>query len=152
MATQETTKSEIDFEQLVKGIATAVSASTAKAILEDGAKQRTIERTTPDRTSAYNPEGKDVMPKLSRASMFCGAVQNERFMKEEEILLFNQIKPGRYNGRKWEVIEHKPSPDETAIEIRIPVKEIQDRIELAMTAPSLVAILKLIIAEQSAKS
>lgn len=146
----EPKSTEIDLEKMIQGIATAVAASTAKAVVDAESKIKVIESQTPDLTSAFNPEGKKNRPKLRRETIFCGMPQREKQLKDREIELFNQIKPGRYNDRKWEVIEH-PSPmadTPGTIEVRIQVKEVQDRIELAMTAPNLEAILMKIISEQ----
>jgi hypothetical protein len=142
---------EVNLDALVTSIAKAVSESTAKAVADAESKVRTIEDQRPSLKSALNPTGSANRPKLARPVIFCGAPQREKQLSNTEIELFNQIKPGRYNNRKWEVIEQVAENDERTIEIRIPVKEVQDRIELAMTAPDLTSILKLIIAEQGAK-
>jgi hypothetical protein len=142
---------EVNLDALVTNIAKAVADSTAKAVAETEDKIRPRESALPSLKSALNPSGSATRPRLARTTLFCGATQREKQLSNVEIDLFNQIQPGRYNQRKWEVVEHKADNDESTIEIRIPVKEVQDRIELAMTAPNLTSILKLIIAEQAAK-
>lgn len=141
---------EVNLDVLVENVAKSVATATAQAIAENDAKNRIVQNDKPIQKSVYNPTGGPKKP-LARRTIFCGAEQNAKFLKPEEIELFNKIKPGRYNGRRWEVIEQVLDNNETTIEVRIPVREVQDRMELAQTAPSLVAILKLIIAEQGDK-
>ena len=102
--------------------------------------------------SCFNPSGKPRPEYLKYESVY----QNDRkingdFLTNDEISLLNKIKPGRYNDRKWEVIVRDEGQEKT-LEMRYSNKSQDDKIDLAQKAPSLTAMLNLIIAEQEAKT
>jgi hypothetical protein len=142
VATQPAKPEGFNMRAMAEVIATAVADAVAKA----NAAVRPVEHFRSSKVSAYNPTG-GVRPKLTRNIVFCSAEEREEKLTNEEIELYNQIKPGRYNKRKWEVIERasdNPS-DPSLLEIRIPVSDINARMELP--GEGLKAILRQMIAE-----
>lgn len=101
--------------------------------------------------SVYNPTGKPRPEYLKYESAFQNGIKiNPEFLTNEEISLFNRIKPGRYNDRKWEVVSRDEG--EKTIELRYPNKSQEERFDLIQKAPSLVAMLNLILSEQESKT
>jgi hypothetical protein len=95
----------------------------------------------------FNPSGDRNRPKLTRPVWFNGALINPVFLTNEEIELCNQLKPGRYHGRQWQVIERTNDPDRP-LEIRVQDASVEDRMSLYKDAPSFAALCKAMIAEQ----
>jgi hypothetical protein len=126
-------------DQLAALIAKATAAAVADAVV------KVQEKTTPNEVRFIAPPDR---PKLTRKTIFCGAIEEERRLSDEEILLYNQVTPGRYHNRRWEVIEREEGSDGKTVEIRIPVSTVDDRMQL----PSLVNILKEMIQEAKTKA
>ncbi len=105
-------------------------------------KQATILETVPD--TPWTP--KDGAARVKAKSKFYqnGTMCDDARMTNEEISLFNQLKPGRYNHKKWEVAKGKKK----GIDFRFPDKTIEQRIERTATAPNLAAMLRLVVTEQ----
>jgi hypothetical protein len=133
-------------DQLAAVIAKSVAQATAEAVVKVQERTQAHENKNPPRDS-WNETPGVLRPTLSRRTVFCGAEQKERQLLTEEILLFNQLQPGRYHNRRWEVIERDEGSDGKAIEVRIPVATVDDR----MSLPSLVEILKEIVQEGKAR-
>jgi len=93
----------------------------------------------------WNPEGKKDRAKLKRPTFLSGYPVNPMMHSEEEIRMLNEIRPGRYNERKWEVVRFS---DDGSIDIRYPNRTIEQRMEMAMKAPTLTVLLGLIISER----
>lgn len=93
----------------------------------------------------WNPEGKKNRTKLRRPTFISGYPVNPILHSEQEIELLNQLKPGRYNDRKWEVARF----EDGSIDIRYPNKTIPQRMEMAIIAPTLSALCTLIITERA---
>ena len=96
----------------------------------------------------WNPEGKKV-----RATLRCRMTQNdtrigESRLSEEEINLFNQLKPGKYQGGNWVVTATNKDGVET-LNLYIPNKTMSDRYKMKGIAGTrgLAGILDVIIAE-----
>lgn len=130
----------------VEDIAKAVATATVQAHREARAEERPIEIRRSSRTSAFNPTG-GPRPSLKRTTIFCGSEQQESNLTNEEIDLFNRLKPGRYNKGKWQVISRDDGMNETHIDVRIPISTTDQRMELP---GSLVDILNKLIRENEA--
>ena len=150
MSAAENAPQQTVSKQLVETIAAAVVAANRQVQQDSG--ERPFETRMPSRVSAFNPEGHVKRPKLTRKVVFCCHEENEHELSNREIELYNQIRPGRYNKRKWEVIEREAlvAGDMKMLEIRIPVDTPDARMELAYTAGSLLQILQLMIDEAKA--
>jgi hypothetical protein len=132
---------------LAQKIAASVSTATASAILEVERATRLIENRNPP-LKAWNNPGGGPRPTLTRETYFCSHLQREGQLSDEEIELFNQVRPGRYHNRKWEVIERPGSSDGVSeIDIRVPAASVSDRMEL----PALSVLLREIVAEGRGK-
>lgn len=133
--------------KMIEMIAGVVSKSTLQVQNEI----KPIENPRPSKVSVFNPTG-EKKPKLTRRVIFCCHEEKENELKAEEILLYNQLQPGRYNNRKWEVLEREdPFGEKNTLEIRLPVDTTDNRMELAYKAPSLVAICELMIKEAKSR-
>ena len=100
----------------------------------------------PNPKTPWNPEGKARLKKR-RKFMMNGALCNPDMMTDEELELMSQIRPGRYNNRRWEVIRRR----DKSIDIRYSNATIKHRMELQANAPTLVTMLKQILTEQEAR-
>lgn len=130
---------------LVEALARLVSAS------EDGPiKQVSIAKAT-YRTPWYTKGPNDTRPKFARKTRINGFLLRERTHSNEEIQLCNQLKPGKYNNRRW-FVTLTEGDEGTALDIYLPNKTQSDRLVLAQTAPDLVQALKLMINEGSRAS
>lgn len=90
--------------------------------------------------------------KLTRQVYMSGVKIREKQLSEEEIRLLNQIKPGNYNGGRWNVIAREAAGLEGgAIDIFVRNKTREDQMQLSIDAPSLSVLLKKMLAEQAAK-
>lgn len=99
----------------------------------------------------WNPTGDKRRPTLRRTVYMSGSRLREQLLSNEEIRLLNQIKPGKYNDRRWLVIETDGGDAEGgAITILIPNRTPEDRVRLKGEAHSLTALLTKIIEEQQA--
>jgi len=99
----------------------------------------------------WNPTGKH---DWQRPRLRCRVFMNDRpltegRLNEEEIKLINQLKPGRYNNRKWTVVEHD-NGGEANLYFYIPNKTSEERAEYQKLGGmrGLAALLELIVAEQ----
>lgn len=129
-------------EQIIAEVATAVAQAVVDAQLKTG---KVIEQNHGG--LMWNETPGKVRPTLKRKTVFCNSVQSERQLSDTEIELFNQLSPGRYHNRQWEVIVREEGND-SWMEIRIPVSTIEQRMDLPN---SLVAILKEMIDEAKAR-
>lgn len=143
MARPEVIQTSADRDDALVGkIADAVADATMKV----------HERLNPLRENArpftgrWNETEGKARPVLKHRTFFCGSPQDPRQLKDEEIELYNQLKPGRYHSRKWEVIQRQDG-DESLLEVRLPIASKDDLYELPN---SLVAILSEIVKEQEA--
>lgn len=85
---------------------------------------------------------------LTRKVFMSGIEIRPRQLTDEQIVLFNKLKPGVYNHGRWAVIERNADGLEGgAIEIYVRNKTQEDRGQLALEAPSLDVLLQKIIAE-----
>lgn len=133
---------------LAAKIAEAVAAATARATLEVQGKFQRLESPVPSRIAWNNPTGRADRPRLKRKTVIFGGIQEELMLDDEEIELFNKVQPGRYNNRRWEVIERQDGPEDVWLEIRIPCNSRDERMALP---GSLKEILRLMIEERKAK-
>jgi hypothetical protein len=97
----------------------------------------------------WNPEGNTKRPTLSRQTLQNGYEVSEHFLTDEEIRLFNELKPGRYLNRKIEVIvRESENGSADTVDLRYPNKTIDQRYDLKALASNLEDLLRKIIAEQ----
>lgn len=99
----------------------------------------------------WNPQGKPetARPKLTRKTWMNGHPCSEMMMTEEEIRLMNQLKPGKYQDKRW-VVVHSDGDGESEMFLYIPNKTLSDRVAVQEKARSITEICQLIIAEQKA--
>lgn len=130
-------------------LAAKIAEAVSNATLAVQQRIRPIENLNPPVVTWNNPTGRTDRPKLSRQTFFCGAEQQEMFLSDDEILLFNQIKtPGRYHGRRWEVVIRDDGLGVETLEIRVPVEGVDNK---AALPPTLTALLREILDEAAAK-
>jgi hypothetical protein len=84
--------------------------------------------------------------KLERAVYMGGIQLRETDLSDEEVVLLNKLPAGRYNSDKWTVFERNTGGTRS-IDIMIPNATQEDRVQLAIEAPSLVALVKKMLAE-----
>lgn len=131
--------------------AETIATAVAKATLEVQEKIRPIEITPKVRKSAFNPTG-EKKEQLKRRIIFCSHEEDENSLTPEEIALYNQLQPGRYNNRKWEVVLHEGNGEKDTLQIRIPVSSQDDRMDLYINGGSLKQICERMIAEAKQRS
>lgn len=126
----------------------ALAAAFVKALNVHQEQNNPREDKKPSLVSAYNPTGDPNKVQLARETVFCGAVQQAESLTATEIELFNRLKPGRYNGNKWQVKADDDGMGQTLIDVRLPISDINSLMDLPN---SLVAILSQITAEAEAR-
>ncbi len=90
--------------------------------------------------------------KLTRQVFLSGVKVREKQLTDEQVLLLNRLKPGKYNGGRWVVLERGAAGLEGgALDIYVRNKSQEDRGQLAIEAPSLDVLLTKIIAEHDAR-
>ncbi len=79
----------------------------------------------------WNPEGKSASerPKLRRPTMQNGAPVREFQSSDEEIELWNKLRPGRFGPNRKYVVVVRPS--DRAVDLRYVNKTIEDRMAIA---------------------
>jgi len=134
---------------LLESIATMAKALSVEA---DVAPIKQVPLAKYKAQTPWNPEGKPehVRPKLRRTVYLSNRRLSESFLSDEEITLLNRIKAGKYNERRWVVVETDGEADGSAISIIIPNKTPEDRMRLKGEAPDIATVLRRIIAEQEA--
>jgi hypothetical protein len=115
--------------------------------MRDAAEGKVRESRKPSLVSPFNPNGDAKRPKLRCETLFCGAIQQEESLKNEEIELFNSLRAGRYNGGKWTVLASEDATGHQRLDVRVPVNDINALMDLPN---SLVGILKQIATEAEA--
>lgn len=97
--------------------------------------------------SAVNPEGKRNRIAFTRDTYLHGILLNPFQHTEEEIALFNKLKPGRYLDRKVEVQKNNNGDVNLVWE----GGKNDNRMQMYSQYPSIVTMLKAIVAEREAK-
>jgi hypothetical protein len=86
--------------------------------------------------------------KLTRTVYMGGAKLRESSLSNAEVVLLNKLRAGKYNGGRWTVLErNKGGSDGGAIDIFVPNATQEDRVRMAMEAPTLTALCTKIIEE-----
>ena len=100
----------------------------------------------------WNPSGKPYRDTLQRKTFVNDFQIREITHSEEEIRLLNQVRPGRYNNRKWLVREEDSGEVGHSIHLYFPNRTQAQRIELTAEhkGRGLVGLLERIVAEQNA--
>lgn len=122
-------------------------AQAVKTLVEGQERVRQIPYNEMKPVTPWNPEGKRDRVKLTREWMQHGYPVNPLFMTEETIKLFNQVKPGRYWGRKIEV----QRLSDGSMNLTWSNAKIEQRMEVAMRFPHIDDILKMCIEERAQK-
>jgi hypothetical protein len=95
----------------------------------------------------WHPSGEKNRPKLARTTFINNFPCKEIMMSNEEITLLNELKPGKYLGKKVVVIEDSDK-EGSSITIYIPNKSHEDKLWQMQVAPELVVLLRSLDAEQ----
>lgn len=97
----------------------------------------------------WNPSGERRTVRLTAPNLFQnGARLNPVMLNEEEITLANQLKPGLYNHKKWQVVKRRDG----SMDVRYPNAALEDRFEIKGQAGNFAGILKMIITEQESQA
>lgn len=100
-----------------------------------------------DPVSPWNPEGKRVRKTFRRNTFMHGIALNPNTHTEEDIELFNKLKPGRYLGRRVEVQRDAQG----GINLTWAGKALDQRMQMYSEFPTTNAMLKAIVAERALK-
>jgi len=122
-------------------------ATAVKLLVEQQGATRQLTMNEIKPVTPWNPEGKRDRIKLKQEVFQHGYYLNPIMMTEATIDLFNQIKPGRYFGRKIEV----QRLNNGELNITWSNAKLQDRIEMYMKFPHIDDILKYCIEERKQK-
>ena len=122
-------------------------ASAVKQLVERQEAVRQIPYNEIKPVTPWNPEGKRDRLKLKNEVFQHGYWLNPIMMTEKTIGLFNQLKPGRYFGRKIEVSRKHDG----TLNITWSNAKIEQRMEFAMKFPHIDDILEYIINERKEK-
>jgi len=124
--TQETAEQETlrDLATSVRDLATAAS------------------RTKSTSLSAYLEKNKRAV-KLKQPFYQNGVMVRVDQLTDEQVELVNQLKPGRFNNRKWEIVRRR----DRSIDFRYPNKTIEQRMQNASQAKDLTGMLQMILTE-----
>lgn len=95
----------------------------------------------------WNPTGKRYREELRRPTYLNGHRLRSMMLSEDEIQLLNQLTPGRYHDNRWTVIERHQDDEGTAIQVYIPNRTLQQRLEWKSAAKDLTDALRQIVAE-----
>lgn len=128
-------------------------AQAIKSAVQETAPTQQVHISQYRGRTPWNPTGKrpHERPKLRGEFMQNGQRMIADRLSEKEIGLLNQIKPGRYIGRKVEVIERQ-SNGEVAVEIRYNNATADQRSELKNEFRNLAELCERIIAEHKASA
>ncbi len=145
--TKDEVKPKVDREAALLEILGRLSERQDEGPIKQVPVARALYRTP------WNPTGKKNRPKLKRATYLNGFRLREMRLTEENIALLNKVKAGKYQDRKWVVVESDGDSEDggASVNIWIPNKTVQDRLKLANKSAGrgLAALLELIVEEQS---
>lgn len=145
MAKEQTVETQPE-EPSASDILKALPKAIAEATIEIQNRHRLLEVPNPPKKSVFNPTG-GPRPKLARRVYFCGHVEEEGSLTNEEIELYNKVRPGEYNGGQWKVTSRKNGAVEE-IFIALPVADPDQRMALPH---KLSLILQQIVSEHDAQ-
>lgn len=122
-------------------------AQSMQAFMERGeaTRQRQVHEISP--VTPWNPEGKRQRVGFSRPTFQHGIPLDPLTCTEETIRLFNQLKPGRYLGRKIEV----QLAQDGAINLQWAGQRIDQRIEFYSKFGHIDDVLRAVLAERTLK-
>lgn len=95
----------------------------------------------------WNPTGAKMRPRLKRRVFQNGHPLSDGRLHDEEILLLNGLKPGRYRNRQWLVLE-RDMEGTSSLHLYIPDATEAQRLENARLAPRGLADVLLLIHEE----
>jgi hypothetical protein len=99
-------------------------------------------RTKSTSLAAYLEKNKRAV-KLKQPFYQNGVMVKLEQLTDEQVELINQLKPGRYNHRKWEIVKRR----DRSIDFRYPNKTVEQRMQIAAQAGSLTGMLQIILTE-----
>jgi hypothetical protein len=125
------------------------SLETLVEVLVEDARDKKASKQVPVGKAKYrtpwNPTGEIRKVKLKAKKFYQnGAEVNPDMMSDEEVTLVNQLKPGRYNKRKWEVVKRR----DKSLDLRYPNRTLQQRWAMQQEGGGFSGILKKILIEQ----
>lgn len=126
-------------------------AQAIKSAVEETAPVKQVHISRYVATTPFNPTGDKRRVKLTREVFQNGIRVQPEFLHTEEIELLNKVKPGRYIGRRVEVIE-RGEGEEKNLEFRYRNQSIEQRLELKNHFRNFAEMLRLIVAEQDDKT
>lgn len=112
---------------------------------QERTKQKSYLDILPD--SPFNPEGKRSRTPLRGSIFQHGMMVNPMMLTEEEIVLANQLKPGRYVNRTVEVSRTSNGD----LNITWPNKRIDQRMEFNSKFPNFPTLCRVLVAERLEK-
>lgn len=130
------TDNEKTLAQVLQGLAAAQEDGPIRQIRQHRAKYRT----------PGNPTG-GPRPEMTRDYRMQGSQLRAQMLSNEEIVLLNQLKAGRYREGRWIVTEEVGGTDKPKVSIYYSNKTPENRLELAQAAPTLAILLQLMITE-----
>lgn len=138
------------------GVALKVDPTAAAMLRVAESMEKIVARNESTRQLSYaeilpvtpwNPEGKRNRVGFKRPTFMHGIQLNPLMHSEEEMALFNKLKPGRYIDRKVEV----QLTQQGEINIQWAGARADTRIEMYTRFPSITLLLNAVIAEREAK-
>lgn len=141
-----------EFALLLKALSKQADSMGRIAEINEQSTIRQIPLTKVIIKTPWVPEGtlEANRPQLRRATYISGARCREILMSFKEIELANQLKAGQYHDGKWLVME-RGQGDGSSVDILIPNKTLEQRIELKGSVRNFEDLLQQIIDEQHAR-
>ncbi len=97
----------------------------------------------------WHPSGELSRPSLSRTTYLNGHRCREILMSNEEIVLCNGLKSGRYQNKRWTVVDTDGDGNAASLQIYLPNKTEADRLEQKSLARNFAEVLRMIHAEMA---
>lgn len=119
-------------------LAALVAQAVAQATVKVQERIAPLEKREASKVSVYNPTG-GVRPKLNRTFIFAGAALSERFLTNDEIEALNTLPDnGQFHRGQWR-LRTMERGDEKITFIDLPVKDVNQRMDLPRGVKAIVA-------------
>jgi hypothetical protein len=140
-----------------QALAAVIAGAVAKAVAETQAaldeKKGPPENKTGSLKSCYNPEGLKVRPKLAGKFYFCGAELDPNYLTNDEIRKLNTITfSGDFHKNQWHVRVRRDDDNTMLVRIDLPVKTLDQRMEIPNSLMAILDEIKADYADQQAKA
>ena len=132
-------------ERMVKALETLTKRADAGPVPQ-------ISVTKYKAVTPWNPTGARYKVRLKRPTYLNKSRFRDILLSQVEIEKLNALKPGTYRGGKWVVIEANSVADgdnAPSIQLFLPNRTVEQRLELAQAGRNLGELLDLILAEQN---